>query len=94
MQRRERTGRKQRKGQAMANNRWLNLFLKKLKACRHRMTIQQYNTFKGQAMNGDILGAEKGLCRYIHDGKGVHKFTDETMSCRVLDCDVCRLKDW
>lgn len=39
----------------------LNSFMKKLKNSRPYLTKQQYRTIKGQALAGDIDGAEKGL---------------------------------
>lgn len=39
----------------------LNRFMKKLKDSRPYLTKQQYRTVKGQALSGDIDGAEKGL---------------------------------
>ena len=37
--------------------------LRRLKACRNRISSQQYRTIKGQIIAGDICGAEKGLRR-------------------------------
>ena len=39
----------------------LNRFMKKLKNSRPYLSKQQYHTIKGQALSGDIDGAEKGL---------------------------------
>ena len=39
----------------------LNRFMKKLKNKRPYLTTQQYRTIKGQALSGDIDGAQKGL---------------------------------
>ena len=39
----------------------INSFMKKLKNKRPYLTTQQYRTIKGQALSGDIDGAEKGL---------------------------------
>ena len=39
----------------------LNSFMKKLKNCGPYLTKQQYRTIKGQALSGDIDGAQKGL---------------------------------
>ena len=39
----------------------LNSFLKKLKNSRPYLSKQQYRTIKGQALSGDIDGAQKGL---------------------------------
>lgn len=39
----------------------LNRFMRKLKNSRPYLTKQQYRTIKGQALSGDIDGAEKGL---------------------------------
>lgn len=40
-----------------------------LKACRDRLTKQQYRTLKGQILAGDGEGAMKGLRRLLNDGK-------------------------
>lgn len=53
----------------------LNRFMKKLKNSRLYLTKQQYCTIKGQALSGDIDGAEKGLnsllrrCVYEHNNR-------------------------
>ena len=39
----------------------LNRFMKKLKNSRPYLSKQQYRTIKGQALSGDIDGAQKGL---------------------------------
>lgn len=39
----------------------LNRFMKKLKNSRQYLSNQQYRTIKGQALSGDIDGAQKGL---------------------------------
>ncbi len=39
----------------------LKRFMKKLKNSRPYLSKQQYRTIKGQALSGDIDGAEKGL---------------------------------
>ena len=39
----------------------LNSFMRKLKNCRQYLSKQQYRTIKGQALSGDIDGAQKGL---------------------------------
>ena len=39
----------------------LNSFMKKLKNSRPYLTKQQYRTIKGQALSGDVDGAQKGL---------------------------------
>lgn len=50
----------------------LNRFMRKLKNNRPYLTKQQYHTIKGQALSGDIDGAEKGLNsllnrRYVYE---------------------------
>ncbi len=40
-----------------------------LKLYEHRITRQQYRTFKGQILSGDIDGFRKGLFRLIKEGK-------------------------
>ena len=53
----------------------LNSFLKKLKNSRPYLSKQQYRTIKGQALSGDIDGAQKGLnsllrsCAYEHNNR-------------------------
>lgn len=39
----------------------LNKFMRQLKQARNRITRQQLLTLRGQALAGDIVGAEKGL---------------------------------
>lgn len=39
--------------------------LHELKLCRQFLTRQQYRTLKGQAVHGDVAGAEKGLQRLL-----------------------------
>ena len=39
--------------------------MKLLKAYRYRINKQQYRTFKGQILNGDIEGFRKGLFNLI-----------------------------
>lgn len=43
----------------------LNLFIKTLKSRRSKLTTQQYKTLKGQAIAGDISGANKGLIKLL-----------------------------
>ena len=43
--------------------------LRELKLCRRYLTPQQYRTLKGQALHGDVAGAEKGLQRLLHKDK-------------------------
>lgn len=43
----------------------LNIFLEHLKMQRERLTKQQYKTIRGQAMAGDIVGANKGLIKLL-----------------------------
>jgi len=46
-----------------------NLLLRKLKAARQMLTVQQYRTLKGQVLAGDVAGAERGLIKLL--GRGV-----------------------
>ena len=39
--------------------------LVQIKACRHRLTSQQYRTFRGQVLAGDSTGALKGLRKLL-----------------------------
>ena len=43
--------------------------LRELKLCRRFLTPQQYRTLKGQALHGDVAGAEKGLQRLLRKDK-------------------------
>lgn len=59
----------------------LNRFMRKLKNSRPYLTKQQYRTIKGQALSGDIDGAEKGLnsllsrrCAYEHNNRNAACF--------------------
>lgn len=53
----------------------LNRFMRKLKNSRQYLSKQQYRTIKGQALSGDIDGAQKGLnlllrrCAYEHNNR-------------------------
>jgi hypothetical protein len=40
-------------------------FLKLLAQYKAKLSIQQYKTLKGQAINGDVIGAQKGLLKLI-----------------------------
>lgn len=40
-----------------------------LKACRDRLTKQQYKTLKGQILAGDSEGAMRGLRRLLRNGR-------------------------
>lgn len=44
-------------------------FLRKLLAVRSRLSHQQIKTLRGQALSGDIEGAERGLCRLMRGGE-------------------------
>lgn len=39
----------------------LNSFMRKLKNSRQYLSKQQYRTIRGQALSGDVDGAQKGL---------------------------------
>jgi hypothetical protein len=43
----------------------INAFLKLLENYKTRLTPQQYRTLRGQASNGDVPGARRGLERLI-----------------------------
>lgn len=44
--------------------------LKLLKANRHRLTLQQFRTLKGQCLAGDVEGAKKGFLKIVRkEGK-------------------------
>lgn len=40
-------------------------FLEKLRKAQKQLDAQTYRTLRGQALNGDVQGAEKGLERII-----------------------------
>jgi hypothetical protein len=44
------------------------MFLKQLKMQRDRLTKQQFKTIRGQAIAGDIVGANKGLIKLLSRG--------------------------
>jgi len=43
----------------------INTFLKLLENYRNKLSPQQYRTLRGQAANGDVTGARRGLERLI-----------------------------
>lgn len=43
----------------------INLFIKTLKSNQCKLTKQQYKTLKGQAVAGDVAGANKGLMKIL-----------------------------
>lgn len=43
----------------------LSNFIKKLKSNSPILTRQEFRTLKGQAINGDLIGAKKGLEKLI-----------------------------
>ena len=53
----------------------LNSFMRKHNNSRQYLSKQQYRTIKGQALSGDIDGAQKGLnsllrrCAYEHNNR-------------------------
>ncbi len=47
----------------------LNIFMKKLKDSKAKLTMQQYRTLKGQALAGNVVAAEKGLMRLLERGR-------------------------
>ena len=49
----------------------LIIFLKHLKKQRVRLTTQQYKTIRGQAIAGDIDGANKGLIKLLERGEKI-----------------------
>ena len=40
-------------------------FMKRLGQVKDMMTVQQYRTLKGQALAGDLAGAEKGMLKVL-----------------------------
>lgn len=40
-----------------------------IKACRDRLTVQQYRTLRGQVLAGDGDGARKGLRKLLLAGR-------------------------
>lgn len=51
------------------NGATMNKELELLKRYKYRITRQQYRTFKGQILSGDIDGFRKGLFKLIKEGK-------------------------
>lgn len=47
----------------------MNEEIKLLKRYKYRLTKQQYKTFKGQILSGDINGFRKGLFKLLTKGK-------------------------
>lgn len=47
--------------------RWLDAhhFIETLKKCNKQISSQQFKTLRGQAIAGDIAGAEKGLAKLM-----------------------------
>ena len=43
--------------------------LMNVKACKNRLTAQQYRTLRGQILAGDGEGAMKGLRRLLNNGR-------------------------
>lgn len=43
----------------------INGFVKSLKEYQHRLTKPQLKTLRGQALSGDLTGAQKGLDRLL-----------------------------
>ena len=63
----------------------MNLYelLRELKLCRRFLTPQQYRTLKGQAVHGDVAGAEKGLQRLLHkEHSEVHSWHSRCNRCQ------------
>lgn len=40
-------------------------FLEKLRKVQNKLDVQTYKTLRGQALSGDVQGAEKGLERIL-----------------------------
>lgn len=51
------------------NHTAINRFIKKLKQYNRYISKQQFKTLKGQAISGDIVGAERGLQKILQKGK-------------------------
>lgn len=43
----------------------MNELLKRLKLNKHKLSAQQYRTIRGQALSGDVSGAERGLNKIL-----------------------------
>ena len=51
----------------------LNIFIRKLKDSKSKITMQQYRTIKGQALAGNVDAANKGLENLLKRGvKNAH----------------------
>lgn len=57
----------------------LNRFMNKLKNSRTYLTKQQYRTIKGQALSGDIDGAEKGLNSLLR--RRMYEYNNRNAAC-------------
>lgn len=58
-------------------------FMHQLKLCRRYLTQQQYRTLKGQAVRGDVAGAEKGLQRLLRkEQREVHTWRSRCNLCQ------------
>lgn len=57
----------------------LNSFMRKLKNSRPYLTKQQYRTIKGQALSGDIDGAQKGLNSLL--GRYAYEHNNRNAAC-------------
>lgn len=45
------------------------VFLNRLKWHRNNLTFMQWKTLRGQALSGDVDGAEKGLAKILRRGE-------------------------
>lgn len=45
----------------------INVFLKMLDRNKNKLSSQQYKTLRGQAIRGDVSGAQKGLGRLLRN---------------------------
>ncbi|HPK16650.1 MAG TPA: hypothetical protein PKW41_11690 [Clostridia bacterium] len=51
----------------------INRFIKRLAAYKNRIPAQQLKTLRGQALSGDVAGAQKGLERICKKAGAVWK---------------------
>ena len=65
---------------AEMNTRETRHFLRVLKLFKDDLTPQQVSTLKGQALNGDLTGAQKGLTTLVAKGREAYGKTESGAS--------------
>ena len=62
------------------NTRETRHFLRVLKLFKDKLTSHQIATLRGQALNGDLTGAQKGLTTLVAKGREVRDKTESGAS--------------